>query len=228
MRDVSVTYPDGSRALDRVSLSLDDRERAALIGANGAGKSTLLRAVVGLLPISGGEISVDGVALSRRTIPDVRAKIGIVFQNPDDQLFMTKVGEDVAFGPRNLGLPEDDIRRRVDMALKRLNVPHLENRVSDRLSGGEKRLAGLASVLSMEPGILLLDEPSSFLDPRSRRNLMEMLISLPQSILIATHDLDLATRVCSRAIILRDGRLLAEGNAGEILSDEKNLEKYGL
>lgn len=228
MRDVSVTYPDGSRALDRVSLSLDDRERAALIGANGAGKSTLLRAVVGLLPISGGEISVDGVALSRRTIPDVRAKIGIVFQNPDDQLFMTKVGEDVAFGPRNLGLPEDDIRRRVDMALKRLNVPHLENRVSDRLSGGEKRLAGLASVLSMEPSILLLDEPSSFLDPRSRRNLMEMLISLPQSILIATHDLDLATRVCSRAIILRDGRLLAEGSAGEILSDEKNLEKYGL
>jgi cobalt/nickel transport system ATP-binding protein len=228
LKDISVTYPDGNRALDGVSLTLGAGERAALVGANGAGKSTLLRAIVGLLPVSGGEVSAGGIALSKRTAPDVRAKVGILFQNPDDQLFMAKVADDVAFGPRNLGLPEDEVSRRVDSALGRLGAAHLRDRVSDRLSGGEKRLAGLASVLSMEPDVLLLDEPSSFLDPRSRRNLIGLLASLPQAILLATHDLGMAARLCSRAVVLREGKVCAEGDADKILADEKKLEAFGL
>lgn len=228
MKDVSVTYPDGNRAVNGVSLALGNGERKALVGANGAGKSTLLRAIVGLLSISGGEARVDGIALSARTAPDVRARVGMVFQNPDDQLFMAKVADDVAFGPRNMGLSEDEVNRRVGSALDRLGAAHLKDRVSDRLSGGEKRLVGLASVLSMEPCILLMDEPSSFLDPRSRRNLIKVLSSLPQAILLATHDLDMARRLCSRAVVLRDGRVCAEGSADELLSDKQMLEAHGL
>jgi cobalt/nickel transport system ATP-binding protein len=228
LKDVSVTYPDGCRALDHVSFTLGTGERVALVGANGAGKSTLLRAVVGLLRVSGGEISIGGITLSKSTVNAVRAQAGMVFQNPDDQLFMTKVSEDVAFGPRNMGLPEDEVNRRVDSALSRLGAAHLKDRISDRLSGGEKRLAGLASVLSMEPSVLLLDEPSSFLDPRSRRNLIATLRSLPQTILAATHDLDLVKRLCSRAIVLQEGHLLADGDACQIIADDDLLEAYGL
>ncbi|MDR1472830.1 MAG: energy-coupling factor ABC transporter ATP-binding protein [Synergistaceae bacterium] len=228
LKGVSVIYPDGNLALNGVGFALGRGERAALVGANGAGKSTLLRAIVGLLPVSGGEISVDGIVLSRNTVPEIRARVGIVFQNPDDQLFMTKVSEDVAFGPRNMGLPEEEVSCRVDTSLGRLDASHLRDRISDRLSGGEKRLVGLASVLSMAPSTLLLDEPSSSLDPRSRRNLIRLLSSLSQTILVATHDLDLARRLCSRAVVLRDGEVCAEGSAVEILTDEERLEMYGL
>jgi cobalt/nickel transport system ATP-binding protein len=228
LKDVSVAYPDGNRAVKGVSLAIGRGERAALVGANGAGKSTLLRAIVGLLPLSGGSVSVDGIELSVRTASDVRMKAGIVFQNPDDQLFMAKVADDVAFGPRNLGLSEGEVSRRVGSALECLDATHLRDRISDRLSGGEKRLASLAAVLSMEPSALLLDEPSSFLDPRSRRNLIGLLSSLPQAMLVATHDLDMARRLCSRAVILRDGCVCAEGDAREILGDEEKLEAYGL
>jgi cobalt/nickel transport system ATP-binding protein len=228
VRELSVTYQDGNRALSEVSFSVGGEERVALIGANGAGKSTLLRSIMGLLPIAGGDIEVDGVILSKRTAPDIRRKVGIVFQNPDDQLFMARVRDDVAFGPRNMGLPEDEVERRVDLALERLNALHLRDRVSDRLSVGEKRMVGVASVLSMNPGTLLLDEPSSSLDPRSRRVLIETLRTLPQAVLIATHDLDLARRLCPRTIVLREGRLLADGPSGDILADEGELERYGL
>jgi cobalt/nickel transport system ATP-binding protein len=227
LKDVSVVYPDGNRAIEGVSLALNCGERAALVGANGAGKLTLLRAVVALLPLSGGSVSVNGIELSSRTASDVRIKAGIVFQNPDDQLFMAKVADDVAFGPRNLGLSEDEVSHRVDAALECLGAMYLRDRVSDRLSGGEKRLVGMAAVLSMEPSVLLLDEPSSFLDPRSRRNLIGLLSSLPQAMLVATHDLDMAKRLCSRAIVLRNGSVCAEGDAEEILGCEEKLEAYG-
>jgi cobalt/nickel transport system ATP-binding protein len=228
IKNISVLYPDGNRALANVSFTLNDGERVALIGANGAGKSTLLRAIVGLLPTSGGEIEAGGVILSRRTAPEVRRKIGIVFQKPDDQLFMTKVLDDVAFGPRNMGLSENEINLRVNAALEQLDAMHLKNRLSDRLSVGEKRIVGVASVLSMSPEMILLDEPSSSLDPRSRRILIATLGSLPQAIIVATHDLDLARRLCSRVVILQNGNLRAEGSADDILADEQKLEQYGL
>ncbi|MDR1944266.1 MAG: energy-coupling factor ABC transporter ATP-binding protein [Synergistaceae bacterium] len=225
--NLCVAYPDGNRAIEGVSFVLNDGERVALLGANGAGKSTLFRSIMGLMPMSG-EIAADGVTLSKSTVQEMRRKVGIVFQNPDDQLFMTKVRDDVAFGPRNMKLPEDEIERRVNSALSQLNALCLKDRVSDKISVGEKRIAGIASVLSMKPSVLLLDEPSSSLDPRSRRVLIEALRSLPQTILVATHDLDLAKKLCSRVIVLKEGRLCAEGRPDEIISDEASLERFGL
>ncbi|MDR1915683.1 MAG: energy-coupling factor ABC transporter ATP-binding protein [Synergistaceae bacterium] len=228
VKDLSASYPGGHRVLSGVSFMLERGERVALIGANGAGKSTLLRAIMGLLPITAGEIEVDGITLSKRTASEVRKRVGIVFQNPDDQLFMASVRDDVAFGPRNMGLSDEEVDCRVDSALERLGAIRLKERISDRLSVGEKRVVGVASILSMSPGTILLDEPSSSLDPRSRRTLIEMLGSLPQAILVATHDLDMAKRLCPRTIVLRQGTLCAEGATDEIISDEGALEQYGL
>ncbi|MDR3255680.1 MAG: energy-coupling factor ABC transporter ATP-binding protein [Synergistaceae bacterium] len=228
VKNLSVTYPDGHKALSDVTFTLHDGERVALIGANGAGKSSLIRAIMGLLPISDGEVAVDGISLSKRTARDIRRMVGVVFQNPDDQLFMTRVYDDVAFGPRNMGLSEDAVAERVNSALAQLDISRLKDRMSDRLSVGEKRMAGIASVLSMSPGALLLDEPSSSLDPRARRILITTLRSLPQAALIATHDLDLVKRLCTRVIVLQDGMLSAEGNSDDILFDEKKLEQFGL
>ncbi|MDR1483125.1 MAG: energy-coupling factor ABC transporter ATP-binding protein [Synergistaceae bacterium] len=224
---ISVTYPDGNLALDSVSFAIGDNERVALIGANGAGKSTLLRAIVGLLPMSG-EISVCGVKLSKQTASEIRKIIGIVFQNPDDQLFTMKVRDDIAFGPRNFGLSDEEAERLVDSALEQLNAVHLKERTPYKLSAGEKRIVGIAAILAMNPKVLLLDEPSSFQDPRSRRILIGTLRSLRQAQLVATHDLDLARSLCSRVIVLRDGRVRAEGPTDEILSDDGRLEEYGL
>ncbi|MDR3280076.1 MAG: energy-coupling factor ABC transporter ATP-binding protein [Synergistaceae bacterium] len=228
IKDLTVVYPDGTKALDGVDMSVGPNERVALIGANGAGKSTLLSAIMGLAPTSGGSITMDGLVLSKSTEAEVRRKIGIVFQNPDDQLFMTRIRDDVAFGPRNCGLPREEIEARVDGALGKLRILHLKDRASGRLSGGEKRLAAIAGVLAMNPGMLLLDEPSSFLDPKARRNLIQILSSLPQAVLIATHDLDLASRSFSRVVVLQNGRVRVEGPPDDILSDEKKLEEYGL
>jgi cobalt/nickel transport system ATP-binding protein len=228
IKDLTVIYPDGTKALDGVDMSVSTNERVALIGSNGAGKSTLLSAIMGLAPISGGSITVDGVILSKGTEAEVRRKIGIVFQNPDDQLFMTRIRDDVAFGPRNCGLPLEEIEARVDEVLTKLCILHLKDRASGRLSGGEKRLASIAGVLAMNPEMLLLDEPLSFLDPKARRNLLQILSSLPQAAIVATHDLDLASRRFSRVIVLQDGRVRIEGSPEDILSDEKKLEEYGL
>jgi cobalt/nickel transport system ATP-binding protein len=228
VNNLFVTYPDGNKALSDVTFTLGDGERVAMIGANGAGKSTLIKAIMGLLPISGGKIVVDGLTLSKHTSRDIRMKVGVVFQNPDDQLFMTRVFDDVAFGPRNMRLPEDEIGDRVRSVLSRLGIARLSERASDRLSVGEKRMAGIASVLSMRPGTLLMDEPSSSLDPRSRRTLIETLRSLPQAALIATHDLDLARRLCPRVIVMQEGCLRFDGSSDEIIQDEKKLEQFGL
>ncbi len=225
---LTVTYPDGNRALEDLSLSLGDGERVALIGANGAGKSTLLRTIVGLQPFVGGEIVVDGTVLSRKTVSAIHQRIGIVFQNPDDQLFMTRVRDDVAFGPRNRGASPEEAAAKVDDVLERLGVFHLKDRFSGHLSAGEKRICAIATVLSMEPSALLLDEPSSFLDPKSRRVLMGVLAELPHAQLIATHDLDLARRLCPRTVVLQNGRLRAQGPSDEILRDAALLESCGL
>ncbi|MDR1531820.1 MAG: energy-coupling factor ABC transporter ATP-binding protein [Clostridiales bacterium] len=219
-------------ALDNVSLKINAGERAVLVGANGAGKSTLLLAVMGVAAPERGSVAVGGLTcwadgrLNKADLRAVRQKAGMIFQNPDEQLFMPTVYDDVCFGPRNYGAanPEERAAEALDM----LGIGHLRERLTYTLSGGEKRLAALAGVLAMKPEALLMDEPSSFLDPRARRRLIKILRDLPQTQLIATHDLDLALACCGRAIVLEKGRLRADGGAREVLRDRELLEGCGL
>jgi cobalt/nickel transport system ATP-binding protein len=227
---LSVKYSgrDATAALEDISFSLEAGERAALIGANGAGKSTLLLSLIGILPPAAGELMVCGLPVRKDTLSEVRRRAALLFQNPDDQLFMPTLEDDIAFGPRNYGMAEETIQARIAAVLGELGISHLKNRFSHQLSGGEKRLAALAGVLVMEPSLLLLDEPSSFLDPRARRGLIRILDGLPHTMMIATHDLDLAARLCGRVILLKQGRISADGPAGTLLGDEVLLEQNGL
>ncbi|MDR3050147.1 MAG: energy-coupling factor ABC transporter ATP-binding protein [Oscillospiraceae bacterium] len=226
-RDLCVSYP-GAQALRGVSLHVAAGERVALVGANGAGKTSLLLALMGLLPPTAGEARVDGLPVTKENLAQVRRRAGLVFQNPDDQLFMARVLDDVAFGPRNLGLGAQEARARATQALQDRGIAHLAQRAPLRLSGGEKRLAALAAVLAMQPSLLLLDEPTAFLDPRARRALIAALTGLPHTQLIATHDLAFAQAVCARALALRDGELVWQGPVTELLSDEALLDRCGL
>ncbi|MCI2057133.1 MAG: energy-coupling factor ABC transporter ATP-binding protein [Oscillibacter sp.] len=196
-------------ALRDVSLSVQDGERVALLGANGAGKSTLLLALVGILPPAEGTIQVDGLTLDKAHLPEIRQKIGFVFQNPDDQLFMPTVFQDIAFGPRNYGVPEAEITQRTNEILEILGISALKDRMVHKLSGGEKRLAALAGVLVMQPTLLLLDEPTSFLDFQAAKRLSDCLRALKQSCLITTHDLPFAKSLCDRFLFLDHGELSA-------------------
>ncbi|MDR2357444.1 MAG: energy-coupling factor ABC transporter ATP-binding protein, partial [Oscillospiraceae bacterium] len=216
VNNLSVSYGERQNAVASVSFDLAEGESAALIGRNGAGKTTLLLALAGVLEPSGGEISVDGAVFDKKTRRDLRLKTGLVFQNPDDQLFMPSIYDDVAFGPRNMGLPEDGTREHAEDALARLGIAHLASRSPLRLSGGEKRLAAIATVLSMAPEYILLDEPTAFLDPRARRALSAILSGLPQGKLIATHDIPFAESTCHRVLLMKDGGIIADGGA-EIL-----------
>ena len=225
--DLVVEYSDGTRAVDTVSFSVGAGENVALIGANGAGKTSLLLALVGvLMPISG-EIYAGDIMLCKKKLREIRSHVGMVFQNPDDQLFMTRIFDDVAFGPRSYGLDEDETLSRVNAAMLKLRIEHLAERSPLKLSGGEKRLAAIATVLAMEPDFLLLDEPNAFLDPRARRNLISILSELPQGKLIATHDLAFAEKVCSRVLLLQNGKLVANGDS-KLLHDTTMLEAAGL
>ncbi len=226
--NLTVVYPDGTKAVDDVSLTIRDGERVALVGANGAGKTSLLLALVGVLPLTSGTVSADGLELSKKTLSDIRRKVGMVFQNPDDQLFMPMIADDVAFGPRNYGLGEEETARRVDGALDMLGISHLKNRSSLKLSGGEKRMAAIATVLTMEPSALLFDEPTAFLDPKARRGLIGVLKKLGQSQVIATHDLTFAEEVCSRTILLKQGRIYADGDPKILFRDEKLMDDCGI
>jgi cobalt/nickel transport system ATP-binding protein len=211
VNDVSVKYPDGTEVLRGVSFTLGRGENIALIGANGAGKTSLLLSLSGILGISGGRIDAGGAVLEKDTLGDYRRHIGLVFQNPDDQLFMPSIFEDVAFGPRNLGLAEADISRVVAETLEKLNIAHLSERSPLKLSGGEKRLCALATTLAMKPEFLLLDEPTAFLDPKARHILVELLKILPQGKLIATHDLLFAQQTCTRILLLKGGQIADRG-----------------
>ncbi|MFH1969234.1 MAG: ABC transporter ATP-binding protein [Verrucomicrobiota bacterium] len=228
VRDLHFAYPDGTDALRGVSFRITHGESVALVGANGAGKSTLLLHLNGYLTPTRGEVRIGETPLVRETVAAVRRAVGMVFQDPDDQLFMPTVFEDVAFGPLNAGLPPDEIEHRVVSALERVGMTHLRDRPPYRLSAGEKRAVAIATVLAMSPDVLVMDEPSSHLDPRGRRRLIELLKSFKHTKIIATHDLELVVELCSRVIVLDDGRVVAEGQTVELLNDEALMLAHGL
>jgi cobalt/nickel transport system ATP-binding protein len=228
VRDLGYTYPDGTRALDGVSFEVGHGEAIAVVGANGAGKSTLLMHLNGLLTPAEGEVRIGGTPVVRSTLPDIRRTVGMIFQDPDDQLFMPTVAEDVGFGPLNLGLPPKEVATRVDQVLTRVAAAHLKERPPYRLSGGEKRAVSIASVLAMEPNILVMDEPSSSLDPRARRGLIDLLRSFEHTRIIATHDLDLAAELCERTLVMSAGTVVADGATREIFTDDELLAASGL
>lgn len=223
LEDVTYDYPDGTSALRGVTFTIHHGEAVGLVGANGAGKSTLLLHLAGVLLASSGHVRVGDWPVTARTLPQVRRSLGMIFQDPDDQLFMPTVGDDVAFGPLNLGLPAEEVEARVAGALERVGATHLRSRPPHRLSGGEKRAAAIASVLSMSPDILVMDEPSSNLDPASRRRLIALLQSFEHTKVVATHDLDLVQDVCARTIVLREGRVAADGPTASIFADDRLL-----
>lgn len=223
-----LTYEyDDFPALCGVDFSLAFDDALALVGANGAGKSTLLQLLTGVLTASKGEISFRGNPVTKKTLPFLRQKIGLVFQNAEHQLFCNSVWDDVMFGPLNMGISREKAAQSAELALNSLGAGHLKNRAPYRLSAGEKRLAAIACVLSMQPEILLMDEPTAELDPRARRELAELLKTLPQAKIIATHDLDFAQKTCSSVMILHRGKIAARGEAG-LLSDSALLESLGL
>lgn len=226
--DLRFAYPDGTAALAGVSFHATHGESIALVGANGAGKSTLLMHLNGLLAPQSGSVNVGDVPVVRDTLPAIRRTVGMVFQDPDDQLFMPSVWEDVAFGPSNLGLPEADVAERVTQALETVGALKLKDRPPHRLSGGEKRAVSIATVLAMRPNVLVMDEPTSNLDPRARRRLIGLLRSFEHTKIIATHDLDMALDVCARTIVMAEGRVVADGPTAELFADDALLEASGL
>ena len=226
VRELSVER-EKREILHGISFHLKKGTRTALLGANGAGKSTLLLTLAGAYPILKGTGNIAGLSLNKQNLPQLRQKIGLLFQDPDDQLFLATVQEDIAFGPRNLHLSESEIQQRIVAIAETLHITPLLSRSASRLSGGEKRLVALASLLVMEPELLLLDEPGTFLDPRSRRNLICLLAQLPQTMLIATHDFALAEALCSQVILLKEGRIFAQGDIS-LLTNQTLLEEAGL
>ncbi|HNY49512.1 MAG TPA: ATP-binding cassette domain-containing protein [Smithella sp.] len=227
-KNVSFRYPDGTLALKDISFRITHGESVGIIGANGAGKSTLLMHMNGYLMPTSGTVNIGDVYLTQKTQQEIRRKVGIVFQNPDDQLFMPTVYEDVAFGPLNLGLDEAAVRERVNFALNLVNGLELKNKPPHHLSCGQKSAVAIASVIAMEPDILAMDEPAANLDPRSRRLLINLLKTFAHSKIIASHDLDLIMDVCRRCIIIREGTVVADGPVSEILADKKLLEENNL
>jgi cobalt/nickel transport system ATP-binding protein len=231
VRNLQFRYHDGAAALKGVSFSVAKGECVGLIGPNGAGKSTLLLHLNGLLPESWkGEsgVLVEGRPLTREALPEIRRQVGLLFQDPNDQLFCPTVFEDVAFGPQQLGLSEAEVRARVTQALTRAGLPGFEQRAPHHLSVGEKRRVCLAGVLACEPAILVLDEPTSSLDPRGRREIKDLLRQIQITKLIATHDLELVVELCTRVIVLDGGAVVAEGPTIELLSNEELMLRHSL
>nr|MBC7244604.1 ABC transporter ATP-binding protein [Chloroflexota bacterium] len=227
VRHLSFAYPDGHAVLHDVNLCLWQGERVAIVGPNGAGKSTLMLHFNGILK-GKGTVRVDGMEVAEPNLKKVRALVGMVFQNPDDQLFSPTVFDDVAYGPIYMGLSKDEVQQRVTRALQQVHMEGYASRVSHHLSMGEKKRIALATVLAMNPSILVLDEPSADLDPRARRTLIRLLKELPQTLVISSHDLRLVKELCSRTIILDEGRIVADGPTLELLANEALLYAHGL
>ncbi len=226
--ELSFAYPDGLQALCRINFRITHGESVGIVGANGAGKSTLLLIIAGVWLPTEGTLKIGDVPLSKNTVRRIRRSVGLVFQEPDDQLFMPTVFEDVAFGPANLGIPRDQIEGIVKRALREVGAEHLASRPPYKLSGGEKRSASIATVLSMGTDILVMDEPTSSLDPAARRKLIDILSRFSHTKIIASHDLDMILDTCERTIVLDNGSILADGPTIEVFTDEHTLERAHL
>ncbi len=228
MIDVHYAYAGGSEVLGGVDFAIHHGESVGLVGSNGAGKSTLLLHLVGVLFPCRGEVRVGDWPVRPETLEQVRRSAGLVFQDPDDQLFMPTVEEDVGFGPRCQNLPEEEVEQRIRDALIWLGILHLRQRPSHQLSGGERRAAAIATVLAQSPDVLLLDEPTAGLDPQARRRVMSWIARFEHTRLVASHDLDLVLEVCERTIVLQAGRVVADGPSLEVLGNEELLSRVGL
>lgn len=225
---LAFAYPDGHQALFGVDFSIARGERVALLGPNGAGKTTLVLHLNGILGGGVGSVKVAGLPVDKQHMAEIRRRVGIVFQDPDDQLFMPTVREDVAFGPAAAGLKGDELEARVRTALERVGMAEYAHRPPHHLSFGQRRRVAVATVLAMEPEILVLDEPSSNLDPASRRELADILRSLDVTVLMVTHDLPYALELCPRALILSEGTIAADGRTGELLTDDELMRAHRL
>ncbi len=227
-RNILFSYENGNEVLKDITFKTDGKEAVGIIGANGVGKSTLLRILVGLELNFTGEALVEQMPVMKKSLPEIRSKIGYLFQDSDNQLFTQTVYNDVAFGPRNYGLTEQEADKRVMKALDTIGITHLKDKQIYKMSGGEKKMASIATILAMEPDIILLDEPSIALDPKNRRLLINILNRLEYVKLIASHDLDMILETCDRVILLAEGRIIRDGAAELILRDKDLLEAYGL
>jgi cobalt/nickel transport system ATP-binding protein len=228
LEHVHFRYPDGFEALRGVDLRIGPGEKVALVGPNGAGKSTLMLQLNGTLRPAHGSVRVAGLAVTKETLKRVRSEVGLVFQDPDDQLFSPTVFDDVAFGPLHMGLSADEVHRRVEAALRAVGMAGFDRRVPHRMSLGQRKRVAVATVLSMDPSILVFDEPSAGLDPRGRRELIALLRSLDQTMLVSTHDMRLVDEVFPRTVIVDDGQVVADGPTSRILADGPLLEAHGL
>jgi len=227
MTNLDVFHHDGTQAIRSLSLALAPCERVAIIGPNGAGKSSLLLAIMNALHFHG-SVAIDGVEVARKTADEARSRCGLVFQDADDQLFMPTLLEDVAFGPLNQQVPPADAHKRSHAAIAAVGLAGLENKSAHHLSGGQKRAAAIATVLAMQVKLLLLDEPGANLDVRSRRRLIDLLSSRQEAMLLASHDLDMVGRLCTRVVVLDAGRIVADGPTAEVLENRTLLETHGL
>jgi cobalt/nickel transport system ATP-binding protein len=228
VRGLAHAYPDGHQALFGVDLHVHQGERVALLGPNGAGKTTLVLHLNGILTAGAGSVAVSGLPVSKANLQEIRRRVGVVFQDPDDQLFMASVREDVAFGPANLGLRGAALDARVTDALEKVGMAEYADRPPHHLSFGQRRRVAVATVLAMEPEILVLDEPSSNLDPASRRELADILRSLDVTVLMVTHDLPYALELCPRAVVLHDGQVVADGATYDLLTDAELMRRHRL
>ena len=228
VRGLAFAYPDGHQALYGVDLAVGVGQRVAVLGPNGAGKTTLMLHLNGILSGGAGTVDVHGLRVTKANLPEIRRRVGIVFQDPDDQLFMPTVAEDVAFGPANLGLRGPELDARVEEALTAVSLVDLADRPPHHLSYGQRRRAAVATVLAMRPELLVLDEPSSNLDPASRRELAEILLSLDLTVLMVTHDLPYALQLCPRAVILDEGQIVADLPTRDVLGDPELLAQHRL
>ncbi len=228
IENLSFAYEKGVTVLKDISLTAHEGESIGVIGANGIGKSTLMRLLVGLYLDYEGVLEVAGHPVVRKNLNHIREHIGYVFQDSDSQLFLSTVEEDVAFGPKNYGLSEEEVEKRVTDALEKVHITGLRRKSNYKLSGGEKKLAAIATILSMEPDIIIMDEPSIALDPRNRRNLIGILDEIKALKIITSHDLDFVMDTCERVVLLDEGRIIADGPSDTILKDKELLESHGL
>ena len=227
IENLSYKYPDGTVALSNITLSVEHGQALALIGPNGAGKSTLLLAMAGFIKGSG-KVLIDGLQINRKNLKKIRTSLGSCLEDPDDQLFMPILFDDVAFGPLNMGLEAEQVKARVSDALKTVGLANMADKAPHHLSAGQKRAAAIATILSMSPKIITLDEPDGSLDPRNRNNLIKLLADLPQTLIITTSNMNFAAAIADRVVLLDNGRIIADGDAKKIMSNSKLMTEHGL